>query len=83
MPEDEPMVGLSKLILGCSYCVQKQYDYGIANLRKCLELRKTIPSNASDAHISAFCQYELAALLVKNCQVSNHLYYFFGDIDII
>ncbi|KAJ8971625.1 hypothetical protein NQ314_000608 [Rhamnusium bicolor] len=62
---DEPMTGLSKLILGCTYCVQRQYEQGIEYFRKCLEMRKNIAPNADDAHVSAFCQYELGALLLR------------------
>ncbi|XP_063917509.1 tetratricopeptide repeat protein 39C-like isoform X2 [Zophobas morio] len=62
---NEPMLGLSKLILGCCYCIQRQYPKGIENFKLCLELRKDLPSNAVDAHISAFSHYELGALMIK------------------
>ncbi|XP_008197438.1 tetratricopeptide repeat protein 39C isoform X2 [Tribolium castaneum] len=61
----EPMLGLSKLILGCCNCIQRQFSAGIANFRQCLDLRKGCPNNAVDAHVSAFSQYELGALLIK------------------
>lgn len=62
---DEPMIGISQLIMGSAYCVQNQYNDGIASFRKCLEVRHNIPPNAEDAHVSAFSQYELGALLIK------------------
>ncbi|CAH1116013.1 unnamed protein product [Phaedon cochleariae] len=65
-PSQEPMRGLSSLILGCSYCVQNQNDKAVESFRICLDVRKNLAPNCSDAHISAFCQYELASLLVKN-----------------
>lgn len=67
----EPMLGLSKLILGCCYCIQRQYSMGIKNFRLCLEIRKDIANNAIDAHVSAFSQYELGALLIKTNDVST------------
>ncbi|XP_068915153.1 tetratricopeptide repeat protein 39C-like isoform X3 [Tenebrio molitor] len=61
----EPMLGLSKLILGCCYCTEKEYSRGIETFRLCLEQRKNVANNAADIHISAFTQYELATLLIK------------------
>lgn len=71
MANDEPMIGLSKLILGCAYCVQKRFDEAVENFRKCLDMRKNLPANAEDAHVSAFCQYELAALLLRSEEVEG------------
>lgn len=68
---NEPMLGLSKLILGCCYCIQRQYPKGIENFKLCLELRKDLPSNAVDAHISAFSHYELGALMIKTNEVGE------------
>ncbi|KAJ8957402.1 hypothetical protein NQ318_004882 [Aromia moschata] len=62
---DEPMKGLSKLILGCAYCIQGMYEEGLLNFRKCLEARKGIAYNVEDAHVSAFALYELGALLIR------------------
>ncbi|XP_044253016.1 tetratricopeptide repeat protein 39C-like isoform X3 [Tribolium madens] len=62
---EEPMLALSKLILGCCHCIQRQFEAGIENFRLCLNLRKGCPNNAVDAHISAFSHYELGALLIK------------------
>lgn len=65
----EPMLALSKLILGCCYCIQRQYSLGVENFRLCLEMRKGLANNAIDAHVSAFSQYELGALLIKTPEV--------------
>ncbi|RZC32640.1 tetratricopeptide repeat protein 39C-like [Asbolus verrucosus] len=62
----EPMLGLSKLILGCCYCIQRRYLEGINKFRICLEQRRNLPNNAVDAHVSAFSQYELGSLLIKS-----------------
>jgi hypothetical protein len=65
------MLGLSKLILGCCYCTEKEYSRGIETFRLCLEQRKNVANNAADIHISAFTQYELATLLIKTNEVSR------------
>lgn len=67
---DEPMVGLSKLISGCAHNVMRNYETAVENFRRCLILRKGLQKNIDDAHVSAFAQYELGALLLKNEQVS-------------
>ncbi|CAH1984671.1 unnamed protein product [Acanthoscelides obtectus] len=69
--EDEPMIGLSKLILGGALCVQRHYDQAEECFKKCLELRKDIPTNADDSHVSAFCLYELGLLLLKKEQTQE------------
>lgn len=66
---DEPMKGLSRLILGCTYCVKREFENAVRSFRECLNQRKNVPKNADDAHVSAFAQYELGALLLKNDQV--------------
>nr|CAH7769323.1 unnamed protein product [Callosobruchus chinensis] len=68
---DEPMVGLSKLILGGALCVQRHFDRAEECFKKCLEMRNQIPSNADDSHVSAFCLYELGLLLLKNEQTQE------------
>lgn len=65
----EPMLGLSDLVGGSSRCILKEFEAGIASFRQCLEIRKNIPNNADDAHISAFAQFELGAILLKNPEV--------------
>lgn len=63
------MLGLSELIGGSARCILKDFEGGIASFRKCLDIRRDVPSNADDAHISAFAQYELGAILSKNSEV--------------
>lgn len=70
---DEPIKGLSSLILGCSYCIMKKYESAVASFRECLNVRRNIPKNSDDAHVSAFAQYELGALLLRNEQVTIYL----------
>lgn len=66
---DEPMTGLSKLILGCAFGIIHKYESSVASFRDCLHMRKNLPKNADDLHVSAFAQYELGATLLKNEQV--------------
>uniref|UniRef100_A0A1Y1LC40 Tetratricopeptide repeat protein 39C n=1 Tax=Photinus pyralis TaxID=7054 RepID=A0A1Y1LC40_PHOPY len=61
----EPMLGLALLIRGTCHCILKEYEVGIECLRQCLEIRKELPHNADDAHVSAFAQYELGHILMK------------------
>lgn len=70
LQKDEPMKGLSRLILGSAYCIGGQIELGIESFRKCLNMRQNLTPNSEDAHISAFSQYELGSLLLKNEQVS-------------
>lgn len=65
----EPMVGLSKLIEGNCYCNLGRYEEGITCFRECLRMRGCLPTNSEDSHVSAFAQYELGALLLRNQQV--------------
>lgn len=65
----EPMLGLSELIAGSARCILKEFEEGIKSFRKCLEIRKDLPATAEDAHISAFAQFELGAILTKNPEV--------------
>lgn len=64
--ENEVMPGLEKLLSGVCYLILKLKDRGISNLRSCLESRKSIANNAPDAHISAFAQYELGLMLIRD-----------------
>ncbi|KAG5881848.1 hypothetical protein JTB14_017906 [Gonioctena quinquepunctata] len=65
---DEPMPGLSKLILGCALCNRGlQYD-ALKPFRECMDMRKNVALDSYDAHVSAFCQYELGALLLRDEQ---------------
>lgn len=65
----EPMVGLAKLLEANCHCNLAHYEEGMACFRQCLDMRKRLPYNSDDAHVSAFAQYELGALLVRNPQV--------------
>ncbi|KAJ8923161.1 hypothetical protein NQ315_001715 [Exocentrus adspersus] len=62
---DEPMVGLSNLILGCAYGISGQVELAIDSFRKCLDKRSDLAPNAEDLHVSAFAQYELGVLLLR------------------
>lgn len=65
------MLGISQLIEGICQYIIKQYDAAANSFRKCLEVRNLKPYNAEDAHVSAFAQYELGAILIKNIEVNN------------
>lgn len=65
----EPMMGLADLIQGSSLCILKRYNEGMDKFRSCLEKRKNLPLSLNGAHISAFAQYELGLLLIRNEQV--------------
>lgn len=64
------MKGLSKLILGCAYIVKREHKLAITSYRDCLSERNNIPKNSDDAHVSAFAQYELGALLIRSDEVN-------------
>lgn len=64
------MAGLSYLIEGNCYFILNNVDDAVASFRKCLEIRNSMPHNAQDAHISAFAQYELGTVLIRNSDVS-------------
>lgn len=65
----EPMVGLAALIEGSCLCIMRRFNDGIEKFRECLEKRKDLSYNCSTAHVSAFAQYELGLLLIRNEQV--------------
>lgn len=67
----EPMIGIAKLIQGNCYCNLGQHEDGIACFRQCLDMRKHLPYNCDDSHVSACAQYELGALLVHQPQVQK------------
>lgn len=71
------MPGMSKLFLGSAYYVNKEYEKAVRSFQECLKCRVNIPKNADDAHISAFAQYELGALLMKNEDVNLLVYSFY------
>ncbi|XP_055638379.1 tetratricopeptide repeat protein 39C-like [Toxorhynchites rutilus septentrionalis] len=59
----EPSVGLSYLILGACLVCLKRFDEAIDSYRKCIAMRED--ELQQDVHISAFANYELAMLLLK------------------
>ncbi|KAK5640781.1 hypothetical protein RI129_009328 [Pyrocoelia pectoralis] len=61
----EPMPGLAMLIQGTCFCIMKEYENGVRCFRKCLDIRKHLPNNVVDGHVSAFAQYELGHILMK------------------
>lgn len=65
----EPMLGISKLIEGSCLCNLGRHENGVLAFRQCLDQRKELPNNSEDAHVSAFAQYELGALLVRKDEV--------------
>ncbi|KAF2893225.1 hypothetical protein ILUMI_12944 [Ignelater luminosus] len=67
----EPMLGISQLIEGICHYIIKQYEDAVHSFRKCLEVRKLKPYNAEDAHVSAFAQYELGSMLIKNIETKE------------
>lgn len=63
------MLGLRYLIAGISYSILEDYEKGVFNFRKCLGVRSDIGPTALDAHVSAFSQYELGMILMRDEQV--------------
>lgn len=66
------MVGLSKLIEGNCHCNLRQLEEGVACFKECLQRRQHLPNNDDHAHVSAFAQYELGAILVRQQDVNLH-----------
>ncbi|XP_030754327.1 tetratricopeptide repeat protein 39C-like isoform X2 [Sitophilus oryzae] len=64
----EPRIGLSNLILGSCYTIEKRNQDAVKSFRKCLERRSAELNDAVDAHISAFSQFELGFILIQNDQ---------------
>lgn len=65
------MVGLSELIQASCYSLKKDSTNSIEILRRLIDERKDLPNNVNDAHVSAFANYELGLLLVKEPEVIN------------
>ncbi|KAI4456614.1 tetratricopeptide repeat protein 39 family member [Holotrichia oblita] len=61
----EPTIGLAKLIEGSCLCILRRFNDGMEKFRECLEQRKNEPYTSTEAHVSAFAQYELGLLLVR------------------
>ncbi|XP_053658534.1 tetratricopeptide repeat protein 39C-like [Anopheles marshallii] len=62
----EPMVGISRLILGACLSCLARYDEAIRAFRECISMRERFDhQEQQDTHISAFAYYELAVLLLR------------------
>uniref|UniRef100_A0AAG5D4L0 Tetratricopeptide repeat protein 39C n=1 Tax=Anopheles atroparvus TaxID=41427 RepID=A0AAG5D4L0_ANOAO len=69
----EPMVGISRLILGACLSCLTRYDEAIEAFRECIALREASSEHQQqDAHISASAYYELAVLLLRHQQPEKH-----------
>ena len=66
---EEPMVGLRSLILGAVHSCVGHTREAVANFRAAITARADIPDTADDCHVTAFALYELAVILIKECQV--------------
>lgn len=61
---NEPMIGLSKLILGTCHRLRGNFELAIKSYRDCIELRNDV-NIQNDFHISAFAHFELATTLLR------------------
>ncbi|KFB43566.1 AGAP001215-PB-like protein [Anopheles sinensis] len=65
----EPMLGISRLILGACLCCLTRYNEAIEAFRECIALREASSDHQQqDVHVSAFAYYELAILLLRRQQ---------------
>uniref|UniRef100_A0A182YHW8 Tetratricopeptide repeat protein 39C n=1 Tax=Anopheles stephensi TaxID=30069 RepID=A0A182YHW8_ANOST len=65
----EPMVGISRLILGACLSCLARFDEAIHAFRECISMRERFEhQEQQDTHISAFAHYELAVLLLRQQQ---------------
>ncbi|KAI5698075.1 hypothetical protein M8J75_001344 [Diaphorina citri] len=69
--DEEPMVGLSKLILGASLNYLGRKTEALTALESVLLARKDTPTNAPDAHITAFALYEMGIILIQNYETQE------------
>ncbi|RZF48917.1 hypothetical protein LSTR_LSTR003297 [Laodelphax striatellus] len=65
---EEPMTGLRLLVLGVTQCCMGLKQDAVNSFRSVLSVRSHIPDTADDSHVTAFALYELAVLLIKECQ---------------
>lgn len=65
---EEPMVGLRSLILGAVHSCVGHTREAVANYRAAITARAGMPDTADDSHVTAFALYELAVILIKECQ---------------
>lgn len=70
----EPMIGMSKLVLGCCEANRQNYDGAIKAYRECIHMRRFEHSN--DVHISAFAHYDLAIVLLKQSKEVGLILFF-------
>uniref|UniRef100_A0A8D9AGD6 Tetratricopeptide repeat protein 39C n=2 Tax=Cacopsylla melanoneura TaxID=428564 RepID=A0A8D9AGD6_9HEMI len=68
---EEPMLGLSKLILGASLNILNRKAEALTALESVLLVRKDLPSTAPDAHITAFALYEMGIILIENYETQE------------
>ncbi|XP_058059382.1 tetratricopeptide repeat protein 39C-like isoform X2 [Anopheles bellator] len=61
----EPMLGVSRLILGACLACLARYDEAILAYRECIAMRAEATDQQQDIHVSAFAFYELAVLLLR------------------
>ncbi|XP_053691214.1 tetratricopeptide repeat protein 39C-like [Sabethes cyaneus] len=61
--QNEPSLGLGRLILAASFVCTKQYEKAVDAYRECIVARES--ELLHDVHISAFAHYELAVLLLR------------------
>ncbi|XP_050083214.1 tetratricopeptide repeat protein 39C-like [Anopheles aquasalis] len=61
----EPMLGISRLVLGACLACLGRYDNAILAYRECIAMREEASGEQQDIHISAFAYYELAVLLLR------------------
>lgn len=65
---NEPLIGVSYLIIGASYSKLKMFDEAIYSYRKCVTYCDRLAESVALEHIPAFANYELALLLLKSNQ---------------
>ncbi|CAH0563976.1 unnamed protein product [Brassicogethes aeneus] len=68
---EQPMKGMSKLILGNCYSLKREDEIAVKEFRECLLARKDCSYNAVDAHVSAFSQFELASILCRDVETKD------------
>jgi hypothetical protein len=79
---NEPMLGLTKLIIGLCHVCLKNVEEAINALRECIAVR--VDEFENDMHVSAFAHYELAMLLLKhrkNVEVSQENHFFSESVE--
>lgn len=67
------MPGLAMLIRGECYTIEGSTNEAIQSYRNCLAIRENVKNNKDDSHISAYAEYALGCLLLKQKEVSKIL----------